>query len=170
MPTYITTLSSGTRGVLRSERAPSRAAAVELMRRLVDDVADILAALDKLMAELPVSIAGPNFRPVDRGAGRTAELMKRGRRERPRRWSRVRQSCLNKYHESAEALAIAMKSAAASLLIRRFNIHSMDQFHWRETYGVANAPALGGSRGSRYAEALAPRSNHRLWAAPPKRG
>ena len=65
MPTYITTLSSGTRGVLRSERAPSRAAAVELMRRLVDDVADILAALDKLMAELPVSVVGPNFRPND---------------------------------------------------------------------------------------------------------
>jgi hypothetical protein len=57
---------------------------------------------------------------------------------RPRRgrWSRVPQSCLYKYHESAETLAIAMKSAAASLLIRRLNIHSMDQFHWRvETCG-----------------------------------
>jgi hypothetical protein len=43
MPKFVTTLSSGTRGVLRSERAPSRAAAVEFMRRLVDDVADIEA-------------------------------------------------------------------------------------------------------------------------------
>jgi len=43
MPKYVATLSSGTRGVLRSERAPSHAAAVELMRRLVDDVADIEA-------------------------------------------------------------------------------------------------------------------------------
>jgi hypothetical protein len=43
MPKYVATPSSGTRGVLRSERAPSRTAAVELMRRLVDDVADIEA-------------------------------------------------------------------------------------------------------------------------------
>jgi hypothetical protein len=43
MPNYITTLSSGTRGVLRSERAPSRAATVELMRLLVDAVAAIEA-------------------------------------------------------------------------------------------------------------------------------
>jgi hypothetical protein len=49
---------------------------------------------------------------------------------------RMSQSCLYKYHESAETLAIAMKSAAASWLIRRLNIHSMDQFHWRvETCG-----------------------------------
>jgi hypothetical protein len=51
MPKYITTLSSGTRGVLRSERAPSRAAAAELMRWLVDDVADIEAENRWLPAE-----------------------------------------------------------------------------------------------------------------------
>jgi hypothetical protein len=43
MPRYIATLSSGTRGVLRSERSPSRAAAIEVMRQLVNDVAVIQA-------------------------------------------------------------------------------------------------------------------------------
>jgi hypothetical protein len=51
MPKYVTTLSSGTRGVLRSERAPSRAAAVELMRQFADDVANIEAENRWLPAE-----------------------------------------------------------------------------------------------------------------------